>query len=292
MHSRRTLERVSRTRPGGSRSAAIIAIAALCALTGVPANARAGDSIRIGTLGSTRNGAANLADGALGGDLRDSVAALGGHVIIATGTLTAGFLAGIDILLIHNASTVDVPIVGDLSSDEQDAIVDFLLGGGRVMILADGAFVSSANNFVSPLGMHVSGTLGGPQSSVVTNPNHPVTDGVFGTVSQYSGADTGWFDQLGSFATPVANLQFNDQPSLAVIAQDALAPGSGRALIMTDANPFGDADESNELFFPQNETLFRNAITWLPEPDTPVLAAAAVATIASIRNARRRSATR
>ena len=185
-------------------------------------------------------------------------------------TLSAANLAGVQVLIIGSGTGYDTDTTA-LSSSEQSALLNFVQHGGRAIISVNndtfaGSSTSTVNNsYISPFGLHVTGTRTGIQLASVTSTSSPVTNGPFGLVSSIQTYYPGWLDNLGSNANSLATLNFNGQPMLAVINPGTLGPGSGGVVIYSDsilANteiPGG----VNEYMSADNQTLARNSIAFL-----------------------------
>lgn len=227
----------------------------------------------IGSLDSTRAGDANMVDGAFTDELRSSLLAhFAGVSILATPTLTDEFFASIDVLVTSNAANPNSGITPPLSAAEQTALLDFIAGGGKALLLADGFFPFTAQNLVETFSMTIQENGSGIETWTVTDPlAHPASNGPFGVVPTVWALGYGFFTDLGPHAQSLATDDVNHQPVLTVIPSDTIAPGSGRVLITGDATIFADAEISG--LFSVNETLFLNSMSFLfvPEPPTVLL---------------------
>jgi hypothetical protein len=221
----------------------------------------------IGTLDFTRAGEANVFDGSLTEEMRASLEAnFPGVRIESTPILTDGFLASIDLLIVTNAAGK----YDDnwLTVAEQEAVSNFVENGGSALVLADPYFGLSAQNVIDPFNVRSAKELISDISffQFTDPPHNPVASGPFGTVDIAVAYSYGWFDDLGPFAAPLATNELNGMPIAAIIAENAMAPGSGRVLLFADANIVADIEEG---FFYVNEKMFLNGIHYLttvPEP--------------------------
>jgi len=250
------------------RSWLVLSVLALCHLW----SANPAAAVVLGTFDSTRAGGdANLISGFYSQQARASLNAHFPQVSLAgISALSPASLTGIDALIIYN--TTGVFTTTSLSSSEQTALIDFVKAGKNAFILADGYVPATAQTFLSPFSMQITGD-GIRDTGPTINVANAITNGPFGLVSSYTTSDGGWFSDLGPFATPLIDLGANDLPSLAAIERNTISPGSGRVILTTDSTAF--ADTAADGFFPTNEVLFLNSVQWIipvPEPSTMVLA--------------------
>jgi hypothetical protein len=191
-------------------------------------------------------------------------------------TLTPQFLDQIDVLLIGSPKTDAIGIT-PLSAGEQTALFNFVSGGGRAFLVADGfsPFIPAAQSMLQPFGMTiVDDGLSGVLNATPTAPAHPVISGPYGTTTSIQVFGSGVLTALGP-ASGLANMDALNQPVLAAIAEHALSPTSGRVVIIADASFL--VDDVLGGFYPQSQALFLNTMNYLfvPEPSGGVLAAAA-----------------
>ena len=234
----------------------------------------------LGTFDETRASTANV----LGPLATDAIASLNanfpGNTFVTGPTLTAEFLAGVDVLLITSVDTTpdETPTLGitPLSGGEQTALFDFVQAGGRAFLLVDGfaPYLAAGQSMLDPFGMTiVDDGLTGLLNVTPTTNTHPVINGPFGETTSISMVGAGLFTDLGPFATSLATMDATGLPVLAAIENDALGAGSGRVVLMTDTTAFINDDLGG--FFSEGETLFLNTIEYLrvPEPSGQSLAA-------------------
>jgi hypothetical protein len=221
-----------------------------------PSPTPSAQSFRIGSFDATRAAGSSLSEGNLFVEAR---AALDDEfpnlTRVGFPALDGAALAGIDILVLASYADAVTGIV--LSGTEQQALFDFVGAGGCAILLADNDGNSggeAANeSLLDPFGLDASGT--GNSSVVVTviDPTaSPITAGPFGQVSSFSQGFPGGLDNLGAHATSLASNSLGS--ALAVIESGSIAPGSGRVVIYSDANTFGDGVLS------ENRALFLNTI--------------------------------
>ncbi len=211
--------------------------------------------------------------------------------ITSTGTLTSSYLSTINILIISDG-TGNTTATTALSAAEQTALLNFVRGGGSAIITVDNdtfqSGVSAINNsYISPFGLHVTGTLNTSQFATATSTVGPILNGPFGLVSTLYSNYPGYFDSLGSFGTSLANLNANNIPLIAEITPGSLGVGSGGVLFASD-NLLGDGSFNQS----DNTRLFNNAIaafapSAVPEPTSLLMLGSGMITVLMI--ARRRS---
>jgi hypothetical protein len=233
----------------------------------------------VGAFNTARSGDASVSSGNLADELRAAlVGEFAGISFVDTDTLTSEFLSGLDVFVTSNAGGTDPFIT--LSPAEQSALIDFVTGGGAAILVVDPFKFQpggpTGNDFTMPFGVEMSlgEVLGTDVGEVINPPAHPVTNGPFGLVPQFTTGYPGWFTSVGA-ATPLATLAGNGQVSLAVLDDGVLAPGSGRVVLASDASAFGDSP----LLFSENQSLFLNAFAYvakIPEPTSIVVVASGV----------------
>lgn len=248
---------------------------------------QAGAEIVVGTFDASRAGLTNVATGPAATQMRASLAANFPDASFATApTLTGGFLSGVDVLVLtpFNGGTGITP----LSAAEQTAMLNFVMNGGRALLLADGLQLSAAQSLITPFGMTIADdNLSGLQLCTPTAPSHPVISGPFGTTTVFGNLGGGILTNLGPYSTTLGTMDANGQPVLAAIEAGAISPGSGRVLIYGDATLF--ADPIADGFFSYSETLFLNSFEYLvPEPSTFALAAFGIVALGAAGFRRRR----
>ncbi len=186
----------------------------------------------------------------------------------STNTLTSNFLNSIGLVVITAVSGSTTEIT-PLSAAEQTALTNFVSGGGAALLFADNdlQFQPASQSMVQPFGLDCTGNIVGSVMATVTNLSHPVADGPFGAVSNYTIASyPGWFDVLGSNAVAIAILNPNSQVSLAAFAPGVLSHGSGGVVFFSDST-ITDGSYTNTL-----PTLVDNAIDFvLTSPARPTL---------------------
>lgn len=239
---------------------------------------RAEAGLVIGTFDSTRATDANLANGVLAEDMRASLAShFPGSSFSTAPSLTSSFLSKVNILAITSAKDGTLPITA-LSSSEQTALLSFVKAGGSAFLIAEGysPYIPAAQSMVGPFGLTIADDgLTGVLHSTPTALTHPVIHGPFGDVTDIYDYGSGVFTNLGLYAHSLAKMDAKNLPVLAAIEKNALGPGSGRVVLMTDASPF--ADDADEGAFSLHETLFLNTIQYLATPEPSGLALAGIA---------------
>lgn len=224
--------------------------------------------LRLGAFDATRQGAAfNLETGTNVTHIRASIqAAFPGVSIVSFPTLTDEALASVDIIFLFDI-TADSVAITPLSAAEQQALRTFILAGGGAIILADndsfaGPAADPANeSMVDIYGIDATGTSNPwPVNVTIPHPaDSPLTRGPFGQVNNLSVGWSGWFDNIGPYATVIGTLDQNNQPVVLAVKCDVLASCAGVSLI------FGDSTWVVDGFYetnPGNEVLLLNAIAY------------------------------
>lgn len=206
-------------------------------------------------------------------------------LFVTTDVLTEGFLSGVDVMFFGSVSGDGIAIDPILSSDEQQALLNFVLSGGSAFVGTEwsgpGEWCYEANqSLLSPFGLHSTGlTLYMPPDNVATSTDtsHPITDGPYGMITEIVMAGAGYYDALGPYAHTLA-VDGLDRSVLAVIERDAMSPGSGPVIFMSDLN----AIEEEFLLTTTNGLAMLNGVDFLlvPEPTTALLLAAGLAGLA------------
>jgi hypothetical protein len=239
-------------------------------------DARAG--IVFGGWDSSRGGAhGSLGEGSGMSDIRSDIqSTFSGSSIVSMSTLSASNLAGVQVLII-GSGTGDNTDTTALSSSEQAALLNFVKSGGGAIISVDNdTFAGSGtpavnNSYISPFGLHATGTLNGIQLATVTDSSSPVTNGPFGLVSSIGTNYPGWLNNLGSNAQSLATLNYNGETMLAAINPGVLGPGSGGVVIYSDSILINGTINTWD-----DQTLANNTIAFVmsqsvPEPSSLVL---------------------
>jgi len=228
----------------------------------------------IGTLAYPRGGVYALIDEPspnLGTEVATYVKQRMPHVrFVGTQELTPEFLSAVDILLINSASSFTTGIT--LTLAEQSALKSFVEGGKGAVIAADGYRADAGTSFSSPFGGSVSQSAN--STSRFLSISHPVLDGPYGQpegttfVTDPVGVPTA-FLEVGQYATVLArsNADGTGPPVIVAIPEDALMPGSGRVVLLSDA---GSALNSSRT----DNGMLLNAISYVsvPEPSGAVQA--------------------
>ena len=179
---------------------------------------------------------------------------------------------GIDVASADTLAGVDVFFTGYVTTasytdDEREALRDFVRRGGTIIATTD----NSSHTMVDAFGL--TQAEGSNATNVITEPEHPIADGPFGTVSEYQEFfDTGHYSSLGPDAHEIGRSTSGDATTLAVIERGALGPGSGAVIFVADVDVF-----SNELIpgggSVVNATLIKNIFAFAAQqPPQPGLA--------------------
>ncbi len=219
-------------------------------------------SFIIGGFNNSRGGFFSFPSGNYLDQARASLAAnFTGASFTSFDTITPQTLAEVDLLML-SVGTSNGTAITPLSATEQSVLFDFVQGGGCAILFPDNSSFSSGapvanESLIDPFGMDIAGTLGGRITAAVSTPAaSPITNGPFGTISTFSQNYPGGLINLGPYAISLASNPLGN--ALAVIESGAIQTGSGRVIVFTDINSFGDTDAAG--FFPENEALFLNTI--------------------------------
>jgi autotransporter-associated beta strand protein len=221
----------------------------------------------IGGFDSSRGGSFSLATGTFEAQARtDLASSFPSYTISSSPTLTPSYLATVNDVFIASPNTGS-STSNALSSSEQSALLNYVLAGGGAIIAVDnntfaGAGTDAVNqSFISPFGLHVTGTLSGSQNATITNLTNPVINGPFGVVSTFETNFPGFFDSLGTNAAGLAQFTSNET-AIAVITPGILGAHSGAVVLLSDSDTF-DAGDSNDVLF-ENAVAYTVpvALTW------------------------------
>ena len=189
-----------------------------------------------------------------------------GSSFVGTPTLTPEFLSGIDVLVLtsnDSFSTSTYP----LAASERAALLDFIKSGHGVV-----AVTSDEPSFTEPFGMAIGrDQRTAARISTVPDPSiSPVTSGPYGTITSFTmdlfGGYNNIFTSLGPYSQAIA---FNGYglPTLAVIQENVVAPGSGRVVLFADPESVLDS-------FNKADGLILNSIVYaagVPEASSVVM---------------------
>jgi Calx-beta domain len=132
--------------------------------------------------------------------------------------------------------------------EEKEALRQFVLGGGTLIATTD----DTGHTMVDAFGLTQGDGGGSPTPNTITDLDHPIASGPFGTATSFNQYDaTGHYPALGPNAHEIGR---NAQgTSLAVIDAGALGPGSGAAIFVADVDVFSTSGGGTA-----NETLIKN----------------------------------
>jgi len=219
----------------------------------------------IGGFDTERSGHISFPAGDYFSQARASLStSLGPVVFKSFPTLTYENLDGLDIVVLApgTSHSTDAP---PLSASEQNALRQYALAGGGVVILADNYSYSTGalaeeTALLAPFGIAGYGTLQNWNWATVSNPeNHAVTSGRFGNVAEFSQFFPGAITQVGPWSHALATNNLGI--ALVVIESGAMGDDSGRVAVYSDGNSF--ADDANYGAYTQNQILFLNTMDWV-----------------------------
>jgi PEP-CTERM motif len=265
---------------GGERSLAPLAgevqliktrVAALAAILAALCPFAHASGVVVGGFNAARGGFESLAPGEDSALANDISSAYPGTTFNFTSTLTPTFLSGVQVAILGVATT-DFSAVTPLSTSEQSALLNFVLGGGTALIFADNStFASNAPttnaSFLSPFGVTITGTLNGGQTAPIINPTGPLTSPY--AVSAFFGNYTGYFSNIGQ-GMVLANFGVGE-PAIDYFAPGVLGPHSGAVVLFADSDAMvaGDGLTSTNLNLVLNA--FNTYQLSVPEPSTWVM---------------------
>ena len=237
-------------------------------------------SLKVGGFSDARSGNISVGEGAYFDEARASLQTNFNAVFTNLDVLAGTNLAGVQLLVLA-PGTSHATGATPLSTNEQNAMLNYVLGGGSLLLLSDnysyaGTAVAEEQALLSPFGISGQGTIGGASTGTFFAPGaDPLSGGPFGTVNSYSENFPGGITNTGPYATALASNGLG--VALAVIPRGALGPQSGPVAIFSDGNLWSDEGDGAG-FFLSNQTLFMNTVTWLttaaPMPNLSVSKAA------------------
>jgi hypothetical protein len=248
------------------RSAAFAALFAAAAF-----NSAYAGGVVVGGFDAARGGFESLAPGEDSALANDITSAYPGTTFTFTSTLTPTFLSGVQVVILGVATT-DFSAITPLSSSEQSALGNFVLGGGTALIFADNStFASNAPaanaSLLNPFGVTITGTLNGGQTAPIINPTGPLTSPY--AVTAFFGNFTGYFNGIGQ-GTVLANFG-PGEPAIDYFAPHVLGPQSGAVVLFADS----DAMVAGDGLTTTNLNLILNAFATnqlsVPEPSSSAL---------------------
>ncbi|MFM9960443.1 MAG: beta-propeller fold lactonase family protein, partial [Planctomycetaceae bacterium] len=196
------------------------------------------NTLRIGSFDESRGGIFSLSNGSSAAAIRSAIQTnFAGTTFSGTSTLTASFLSTVDVVWLNSVSS-NTASTTPLSAAEQAALLNFVNAGGGVLIFGENDFFDD-ESLLDPFGATSTGTLVELHTGTISNTSHPVTNGPFGAVQTIRGNYPGNLTTLGS-ATSLGTWTSSGQSSVAVIDPGVLAPGSGRVVLLSDVNFYGD----------------------------------------------------
>ena len=245
-------------------------LAALVAILAASAGQIARADLTVGGFDAARGGFESLAPGEDSALANDISSAYPGTTFHFTNTLTTPFLSGVQSVILGVATT-ETSAVTPLSTSEQGALLNFVLGGGNALIFADNSTFNPnapATNasFLSPFGVTITGTLGGAQTAPIINPTGPLTSPY--PVSAFYGNYTGYFSNTGQ-GQVLANFGAGEA-AIDYFAPGVLGAHSGAVVLFADS----DAMVAGDGLTSTNLNLILNALytpSIVPEPSSWVL---------------------
>jgi PEP-CTERM motif len=227
----------------------------------------------VGGFDATRGGFESLQnDTTLANEIS---AAFPGTTFTYTDTLTSSFFTGVNVAILGVAYGDSTPI-SPLTSFEQSALYNFVLGGGTALIFSDNNSFGSTTtaqaanaSLLSPFGVTATGTLDGIQNANIIDPTGPLTS-PFTPVNPFQGNYPGWYSDTNN-GQVLADWNANGEPAIDYFKPTVFGPRSGAVVLFADS----DAMVAGEDLTTQTENLVLNAFgTYtlapppIPEPST------------------------
>jgi len=209
-----------------------------------------------GSFDATRiNYAAGPLTGTAHSQLRAIIEANGGTIAPATPTLTASYLSGVDVFYTSLLSTS----TGVLSSAEQDALHEWIAGGGTLVVTADIFPLPAYESFTAYYGVTDYTALSNNANGYPVA-DHPLTQGV--TVYHYITESTFTY---GADALLLGDNGFGS-PFLIVLEPDTGFDAGGRIAVYGDHNMFTDSYIADQ----DNVQLATDLATWACAGPVPI----------------------
>ena len=242
-----------------SRRSAALPIAALATIL-LTSSAAAQGSLRIGGFDAERGGEGSVVEDQRFEELRASALnAFPDSDFIGGNTLSADYLATVDVLILDAVYLLTGTGIEPLTSEEQAALRQFVLEGGVAMLFADNTdFADAGQSLVGPFGITVDNFYNGHYNATIADPYaHPVTQGPYGVIESMRVAIFGEFTDSGPDAEPFLHAEVDAVPRTvgAIIEPGELGLGSGLVLAFADSSMLFDAYRS-----PDTTELVLNAL--------------------------------
>ncbi len=239
-----------------------------------------GIGLFVGGFGSTSAHAATwgsfdatriaYATGALTGDvhseLRNEVEANGDEVGAPTGTLTAEYLAGVDVFytgMLSDGTGPSAGNLGTLSPDEQAALDGWIVAGGTLVITVDsngfdGPFDTVYDSWLGAYGVTAFSFNFDNGAGMPNGTPHPITDGVGNYI-----IDNPTSFSYGADGLLIGTGLAGDQPMLVVFEPETGFADGGRILVVADHNALTDNFINDGSY--DNDILAQNIVAWAGE---------------------------
>jgi hypothetical protein len=255
------------------------AVVVLCVL---PAQA---NSFIVGGFNAARGGFESLASGEDEALATDISSAYAGTTFHFTDTLTTSFLSGVNVVILGVATT-DSSAITPLSTDEQSALKNFVMGGGTALIFSDNSTFDrdapAANaSLLTPFGVTAAGTIGGGPTVPILNPTGPLT-GPFTPVTQFATNFPGYYTNTGG-GTVLAEFS-PTEAAIDYFHAGFFGAGSGAVILFSDS----DAMVAGDALTTTNKNLVLNAFSFTnttvaPEPSTMALFVLALSGLVAVQ---------
>lgn len=171
-------------------------------------------------------------------------------------TATAGSLAGANVFVTGWTTT------SSYTAAERTALMNFVLGGGNLIIMADDTDHSIVSDYGVTQVVNPSG--GGSANQVIVNPGHVIMNGPFGMVDKLVPRfNIGQFSGVpGNGVLLAQNIPAAGNPTgaVVVIPEGALGANAGRVIILNDADYNSSTPAANQL--PDSDVFMLNVFAY------------------------------
>jgi hypothetical protein len=260
---------------------------------GINADLVPGDQLVITGFDAARGGIFAIADGgsavsearmALELDPPDGIGLGDGvsYVPFNTLDLSQPGVATANIMVLYVALNAVDPISA-LSMPEQTALLNYVLGGGCAVLIADNdhaanpAWVAANSSLVGPFGMTVESMFTGLVDAQIVNHTTALTDIPGRIVDHMAQNSPGLITDLGPNGIAIAAVTGAVGDAMALIQAGDLGVGSGPVIVFSDVNSFLDAAPFPGFgHFGENKNLWLNTMDYCfdnapppPPPNSP-----------------------
>jgi hypothetical protein len=209
----------------------------------------------VGSWNSTRGDLSAFATTDAFADARSALEAAYGVGYHTFGTLNAD-LSKVHIAILGSVKQNESGnYVTAVSGAEQAALLDFVKQGGCAVLMSDGTSFNVGNNsLTAPFGLETVGGFGSAKTA-------RIVDGTFTSQTTYETNYPGWYYDVGTGGTKLAEFDNENQIAAVWFPTGTLATNSGPAFAFSDINMFWNpAYDIGGAFFSDNSALFMAVI--------------------------------